>query len=316
MTKPVVPSGTLKKVEHDFELEGGWLKMPIDAIMFNSRLTGQAKKLWTWLASLEYRSYDMSWHQCEFKLNCGTTARRRCLLQLREEGFISVSEDGTVITMHDPVVVYENTRRLQVEHICKECADLTGEQIPLKIVTETIVEKPADATKNTANPLIEKRIIADAWNAHKPDSYSKIRAVSGKQKQAVEKHLKNLGLAKDDMNEFISLVCRGLSQSNFWMNTVNSKVKNFNAVFGYGSPTDTKMRSVEQLYNDGQNCEDIKTTVKSYTPEQQELIDEIQVHDYEIDMSFNDQERRERSMKARERAIKKLKTLGIDLEVN
>ena len=291
--------------------------MPTDAIMFNPRLTGQAKQLWAWLASMEYRRIDMSWTQCEYKLNCGPTARRRCLMQLRDEGFVSLSDDGTIVTMHDPVKVHENARRIALQEICKECQGFTQ---PIKIdtaVADEIKETPAIKKVDTSNDINEKQLIVEYWNKCKPDCFSKIRNASDKQTQAILKHIKNLGLTKKDIPEFICSVCNGLNLSNFWLKKVNPQTKNFNAVFGYGSPTDTKMKNVEQLYTDGDSQHDINTSpVRIYTPEQQELLDEIEVHDYEIDTSFNDEERRQRSMRGKEKAIEKLKALGISLEQN
>lgn len=288
--------------------------MPIDAIMFNPRLTGQARQLWTWLASLQYRRIDMSWNQCEYKMNCGTTARRRSLMLLKEEGFISISDDGRVVTMHDPAEVYTESRRLALEQICKECSEVnnqpqTQQEIPRSVIKPKSVKKP---------PQDEKKDILNAWNTCKPDSFAKIRSVSDKQKQAVLKHVKNLGLDKKDISEFICSVCRGLNCSEFWLTKVKAQTKNFNAVFGYGMPNDTKMRNIEQLYTDGDPLatHTQQEPVVVYTPEQQALIEEIEVHDYEIDTSFNDVERRERSIRFKKQAIEKLKALGVDLEQN
>ena len=315
MPKISVPSGHLKEVRHAYELENGWLKMPIEAIMFNPRLTGQARQLWTWLASMQFRKSDMSWTTCEYRMKCGTTSRRRALAQLQDEGFISVSSDGKTVTMHDPNEVYLRQKRLEADEICKECAELIKEEVVVEPVNNIVKKKP---TKQTTKPSIsdDKKAILEAWNSCKPDSFAKIRSVSDKQNQAVTKHLKNLGLDRKDIKEFICSVCRGLNLSDFWLTKVNSQTKNFNAVFGYGSPNDTKMKNIEQLYNDGDPSVVVEDTQKPvvYTEEQKDLIEEIEVHDYEIDMSFNDDERRQRSMKFRAQAVEKLKNLGIDLE--
>lgn len=246
MAKTSVPKGILKQVHHEFSLEKGWIKMPLKEIMFNSRLTGQARQIWSWLAALQYRSADMSWTQCEIALGIGTTSRRRSLALLVEEGFVTITSRGSVITLHDPGSVYEKQRQAMADEICKECSELKGET---KEVQSEIVEEPKPKVANKT--IDERQVIIDAWNSCKPESYAKIRVLSVKQRECINKHLRNLGLTKDDINEFICSVCRGIERSDFWSKKVDAKTRNFNAVFGYGNPNDTKMKNIENLYLDG-----------------------------------------------------------------
>ncbi len=188
--------------------------MPIEEILFNPRLTGQARQLWGWLAAAKSSSENSvclpSWQACELKMNCGTSSRRRSLIQLVDEGFVSLSNDGKVVTMHDPVKVYRKQRQAMADELCRECSELKGEA---KEVQPEIVEEPKPkAVKKTID---ERQVIIDAWNSCKPDSYSKIRVLSIKQRECINKHLKNLGLTKDDISEFICSVCRGIGRSDF-----------------------------------------------------------------------------------------------------
>jgi len=89
--------------------------------------------------------------------------------------------------------------------------------------------------------------ILSAWNDCKPEGYAGMRRLSGKQKECIKKHLANLGMKPSDMREFVCTICNGLKKSTFWMQTVAQSGRNFNSVFGYGTPQDTKMKNIETL---------------------------------------------------------------------
>lgn len=296
----------MHEIKFDFETSNGWVKMPLDAVMYNERLTGQARQLWAWLVSKERNHGELSWSHAEFKLHCGPSARRRSLQVLVEEGFVSVSKDGRVITMHDPELLLQQKRKEQKKFIGEE-----ENQVELKL---ELNNKPAPQPEPEFD--LSQKII-DAWNECKPVSFAKMRVLSAKQKQSVEAHLRNLGLPKTEVTQFICSVCRGLAASEFWIKTVNTQTRTFKAVFGYGSPTDVKMKNVEDLYNDGDPSAEPKEPLEKqeYTPEQKALLEEIEVHNYEIDMNYNREEQKQRSIRYRDEAIAKLKAMGINVEV-
>ena len=297
----------MHEIKFDFETASGWVKMPLDAVMFNERLTGQARQLWAWLVSKNWDQGEMSWSHAEFKLHCGPSARRRSLQILVEEGFVSVSKDGRIITMHDPETLLQKTKKQQMGFIARE-NDQTQTTLELK-------QQPAPKLKPEFN-FSEK--VVDAWNECKPLSFAKIRSLSGKQKQCIEAHLVNLGLQKKDVKEFICSVCRGLSCSEFWVKKLDTGNRNFSAVFGYGKPMDNKMKSIEALYNDGDQSFEPNEPIdkQEYTPEQKALLEEIEVHNYEIDVNYNHEEQKQRIIKERAEAIAKLKATGINVEVD
>ena len=307
MTSSKIPSGRVHEIKFDFETENGWVKMPLNSVMFNERLTGQSRQLWAWLVSKGRDQSELSWSHAEFKLHCGPSARRRSLQVLVEEGFISVSRDGRIITMHDPEVLYQKARKQRIEFICKEQDLLNSKPEPVK----------QPAVKAEPEFDLSQEII-DAWNSCKPVSFARIRVLSAKQKQCIQSHLRNLGLTKTDVNQFICSVCRGLAASEFWIKTVNEKTRTFNAVFGYGNPNDTKMKNVEALYSDGDPSAEPKEPLEQhqYTPEQKALLEELEVHKYEIDIAYNDEERKQRSIRYRDEALAKLKAMGINPEVD
>lgn len=297
------------EIKFDFETENGWVKMPLEAVMYNERLTGQARQLWAWLVSKKRYQDEMSWSHAEFKLRCGPSARRRSMQILVEEGFVSVSRDGRIITMHDPEDLLQKTKQQHNEFARNEFFRSAGIPDPKK--------KPD--TKPVKASTDEKKEIIDAWNACKPDSYAKIRVLSNKQKECVNKHLSNLGLKKTEIKELICSVCRGLAQDTFWSKQIDVKSRNFNAVFGYGSPNDKKMKNIENLYllGDPENVQVDETKPIQYTNEQEETIDLIAKLDYQISMQDpRDLERDyvQRFFKMREEAKQKLVDLGIDPE--
>lgn len=297
----------MHEIRFDFETANGWVKMPLDAVMFNERLTGQSRQLWAWLISRGRDKSELSWSYAEYKLHCGPSARRRSLQVLVEEGFVSLSKDGRILTMHDPEVLYQKARKQQMKFMCDE-------QSQLAMKTE-LIKQPAEKVEPEFDLSQE---IIDAWNDCKPVSFARIRVLSAKQKQCIQAHLRNLGLDKTDVNQFICAVCRGLASSEFWIKTVNQKTRTFNAVFGYGNPNDTKMKNVEALYSDGDPTAEPKEPLEQqeYTPEQKALLEELEVHKYEIDIAYNDEERKQRSIRYRDEALAKLKAMGINPEVD
>lgn len=297
-----VPTGRLQSVVRTWEYRGGWVRTPLREIAFNNRLTKQARLVWMWLASVPPESSYVSWGECETLLGCGTKARRNCIAQLVTEGFISVSESG-VVTMHDPYEVFDKKRQEILQEMREslvEDMNFTKEAESRVATINTIVaEKEMDKQiieikkeqKQQRAPRKEKAVaprdnpVIDAWNQCKPESYSSLRTLSTKQQECINKHMKNLGLSKDKTEEFICSVCSGLKKSQFWSVQVAQAGRNFNSVFGYGNPQDTKMKNIENLYTLGHEDspgETIKETV-TFTKDQQDLLDSYRY----VKMNYN-----------------------------
>lgn len=294
-----VPVGRLNSVERNWDYRPGWVRAPLREIVFNDRLTKQARLLWLWLASVPINSRHISWGECETMLRCGTKARRSCMCQLVTEGYISVQDDGIVV-MHDPYEVFNNKRNEILNEIREEWKDEVDyiqelESIP-KAYDMISLEKDIDkelekikqpveteeavvpvSNKSAKTPKVDTipMAIIQAWNRCKPDSYSSMRSLSTKQKECITKHMKNLGLTSAETESFICAVCTGLTKSKFWSKQVDQKGRNFNSVFGYGNPQDIKMRNIENLYQSGleeKHEEQIKED-PVYTVDQQDTID-------------------------------------------
>lgn len=288
-----VPTGRLKTVRRDWEYRPGFVMTPLREIAFNSRLTKQARLVWMWLASVPARPTRISWGECETMLGCGTKARRNCIAQLVTEGYISIDEEGHVV-MHDPYEVYDAKRIEVLDEIRSEwsdqyredredCVQSDHEKILLeKKIDDNLREfklEPPIIQKPEVKPKKEKEnksdIIVNAWNKCKPETYSSIRVISAKQQESIAKHMKNLSIGQSNIEFFICSVCSGLKKSQFWSEQVYKSSRNFNSVFGYGNPQDTKMKNVENLYFAGQDDEpqENEPTQQKFNEEQQTLID-------------------------------------------
>ena len=289
-----VPVGRLQGVQRNWEFQSGWVRAPLREIVFNDRLSKQARLVWLWLASVPPNA-QVSWGECETLLRCGTKARRCCIAQLVSEGFISVLDSGIVL-MHDPYKVFDTKRKEIIDSLREEWGDalslneyaedkLTQRNIMIQekkldkeLEKVQITPEPIEPKANTSKTESKKddsTIIVEAWNNCKPKSYTAMRRLSGKQKECIKKHLANLGLKQSQTTEFICTVCNGLNKSEFWSKTVAASGRNFNSVFGYGIPQDTKMKNIETLYALGaEETQDTPAETKpNYTLEQQEIID-------------------------------------------
>jgi hypothetical protein len=333
---PEVPTGRLTSVERDWDYQAGWVRAPLREIVFNDRLTKQARLVWLWLASVPTDTSHVSWGECETMLSCGTKARRSCIAQLIQEGFVTIHNNGRV-QMHDPYAVYQSKR----EEVLNEMRDEWKAQEPVLNVDTTIkqayditviekkIDKEINKNKTTEPPAEDKpkprpvnrdslEDIISAWNDCCPDSYSKIRILSTKQQECIAKHMKNLGLGKNDLRTFICSVCSGLAKSQFWSSQVAPHGRNFKAVFGYGSPNDIKMRNVEELYMAGQEIApaDESEQARKFTIEEQDFIDAYNYSkmNYTNNKSRGETSEAERWLDHMNAAKDELSKFGIDVE--
>lgn len=299
-----LPIGRLNDVRRTWDYQGGWVRAPFYEIMFNKRLTKQARLLWLWLSWVRPDSRNISWADCEETMCCGTKARRLCLSQLVQEGFVTVQDDGVVI-LHDPYDIYQKTHGDIIPEIRKEFSteeeccnhyatvEKNHEPQPIsKTLTEPIVQAEQPKEKNKPATDKDKRaesvaVIIATWNDNKPKSYSKIRTVSGKQLEAVGKHLRNLSLKHSQLPSLIQSVCKGIERSDFWLNKVDQSGRNFSAIFGYGNPHDTKLKNVENLYMLGQDDSEPITQVDELSDEQKELIKAYKYISFEYEKARN-----------------------------
>lgn len=330
-----LPVGRLQSIQRDWDYQSGWVRAPLREIVFNDRLSKQARLVWLWLASVPQNSSHISWGECETMLRCGTKARRSCIAQLVIEGFISVGDNGVVI-MHDPYVVY-NEKRAEILNEMRE--EWKEESVTVQdfedisstfnfISTEKNIDdqinklketKPTKQTQPKSKSLPpELKIIIESWNNCKPETYSSMRTVSTKQRECISRHMKNLGLTNDNIEDFICSVCNGLKKSDFWSQKVDQSGRNFNAVFGYGSPQDTKMKNIENLYNAGnEEIPEIKQKLPlKYNIEQQETIDAYRFIRLNLDQARqrSDRSEIERWSKLMETTLQDISDYQIDID--
>lgn len=289
-----VPTGRLNRVKRDWDFQPGWLRGPSIEIIFNTRLTPQARFLWLWLSSVSEMGGPISWSKCEAVMQCGTKARRSCMAQLIEEGFIKVQKDGNVI-LNDPYSVYRAKRKEMIDALQEDWEDEdclleelgnAEKRVQIKIVekrleaapkpVEVVQEKPEEP-RPPKKASIDKDQVIECWNKYRPEGFSKLRTLSSKQYESITKHMRNLSLSPSQTEEFLQAVCAGLGKSNFWTRTVSNKTKCFVSVFGYGNPQDTKMKNVETLYVEGLEPSVSSDPIKpEYDTDQQDALSTLQ----------------------------------------
>ena len=267
-----LPRGPLAAVVQPWDYVGGWVRAPKAEIIFNSRLTMQARLLWLWLASIHPSNTNITWSQCEAALCCGTKSRRNCLSQLVEEEFITINSNGVVI-LHNPYEAYQKRKKETIPSI-----DLKfdySEQPNIEII------KTEPKPKKTDIDYME--ICKNAWNENKPNNYASVRKITKKQEEAVLAHTKNLQLPKKELSDFIKTVCEGIRKDDFWLNKNSSKT--FSTIFGYGKTLDKKLKNVEFLYFLGVN--DHEDSGTAYIPQRnQELINSYKEYTFRLEKAM------------------------------
>lgn len=231
------------------------MRAPLQQIVCNNSLSKQTRLLWIWLASLKPGETSYKWSDCESALGCQTKARKNCLAQLVYHGFITIKPNGIVV-INDPYEVFENEKLSASSPVIVE--NRLEEQCDIELTSP--IESPNCKEQSTQEPVkTEKKqaksrnvqLIIDAWNKYKPQSYQKLRTLSIKQLEAFDRQLKNLKKDPSETEDFIRIICTGISKSDFWIKTLPAKGRNFAAIFGYGNAGDTKLKNVETLYELG-----------------------------------------------------------------
>lgn len=245
--------------------------------------------------------------------------------------------------MHDPYLVFDAKREEIIYSLREQWVD---NQVLIQkaenslsqrnlIVTEKKIDLEIEKLTNTEDVPVQKlqtskesqikqkeniqEVILEAWNNCKPESYSSIRRISNKQMECVKKHMVNLGIAPSDASHFICSVCTGINKSDFWNGKIAMHSRNFNAVFGYGAPQDTKMKNIEDLYNlgndDSQSASVQKAEETKLPLDVTELIDSYRYIflNYENHKLRGDKKEEDRWMKHLADVTELLNEKGIDI---
>jgi hypothetical protein len=129
--------------------------------------------------------------------------------------------------------------------------------------------KPKKQRAKAKKPVTEGcSELIDAWNKHKPPAYASLSILNPKALEAYNYQIKNLNHDINDHDGFIKIVCAGLLNSDFW----SDKSLKFYSVFGYGPPTEKKIRNVESLYNDGKRSFNTPIPEVEYTYDKESII--------------------------------------------
>ena len=85
--------------------------------------------------------------------------------------------------------------------------------------------------------------LRDAWNANKPDAYSKLRhPLSEAQVETLQAHAQHNG--EYHLDKLLAAVLKGCKADDWW----KGKNLSFNNVFGTGTPKQNKFTNVEKLF--------------------------------------------------------------------
>jgi hypothetical protein len=146
-----------------------------------------------------------------------------------------------------------------------------GKNIVLLVPGEQLVldPKPKKRRAKTKQPAVNGYSeLIDAWNKYKPPAYASLSDLNPKALEAYNYQIKNSNHDINDHDGFVKIVCAGILNSDFWSN----KSLKFYSIFGYGPPTEKKIRNVESLYNDGKRSFKAPIPEVEYTYDKESII--------------------------------------------
>jgi len=217
-------------------------------------------------------------------LNIHRSTRTRCLVELRELGFIKGNDTQIVVCDPMPILLNLKKKRKWLESQIEEIA---GTNEVVKQATLQAEEKP--------KPRDYLQEATDAWNRYRPKDYRKIRRISSQLVKAIDLHMKDLSVKSHDYEEFFSVLKTGVERSDFWSKTNSNKT--LQSITGIGAPTDKKKANVYALFNDGIEApsssveEDERSDTTVYPAAYRNIIDE-----YDAAQTLYSQAYRERSV--------------------
>lgn len=238
---PVSPMGFVASRATDWNLKS-FVKVPFHLIVCDS-LTPNAKLLLMFLINqIGYKAVALT--TIDRCLSIHRSTRIRCMTELKELGFIAGSESHIVVNDPQPILAKLKAERTAVL-----------EEVSVVINRDEYIEQLIDKQTEKARKLEEQvprdflKEATDAWNRYRPKDYQRIRRISATVLKALEIHMKDLGVAPHNYEEFFSILKSGVEKSNFWSNQNTNKT--LLSITGVGSPTDKKRSNVYSLFNAG-----------------------------------------------------------------
>jgi hypothetical protein len=223
---------------HDWSI-GRFAKAPFE-LLYCDDLQPNSKLLWIILASqADYMPIDKG--VLDKRIGIHRATRLRCMLELKELGFISGTNEH--IILRDPIPVL---RKLRV-------ADIRSREIvDREMLDPDFYKKQPNSAPAEEKPKInypeEARI---AWNVYRPKDYAKINKMSDHLVKSIDLHIKALEIPAHDYAHFFSVLKAGVEHSPFWSKENTSKT--LQSIIGIGTPMQKKYQNVYSLYNEGLN---------------------------------------------------------------
>ena len=182
----------------------------LNTVIFDQRLTVHEFRLWCQLAALPrgQKMTDMTAREIAAECGMNVDTCRDQRRALKNKGFLKGDGQRIIVTVPD--------------------ADFQPKEVKL------------DKHQQLRHDL------RDAWNKHKPDSYSKLRnPLAEKEVKTLTLHAKHNG--ETDLCKFLVAVLRGARADQWWGSAERTSFK-FSNLFGTGSPEQKKFSNVEKLY--------------------------------------------------------------------
>ena len=172
------------------------------------------------------------------------STRNRCMVELKELGFIGGSDAHIVLSDPQPILAKLKERR---KESLEQVAVIIGRDEYLELLTEQQRQKQVKAEEAEKRDFLKEA--SDSWNRYRPKDYQRIRRISAPILKAIDIHMRDLSIVPHAYDEFFSAIKAGIDKSDFWSNQNTSKT--LQSITGVGSPTDKKRSNVYSLFNEG-----------------------------------------------------------------
>lgn len=179
----------------------------LNDVIFDDRLSHAEFRVWCRLLSLPKGAKHLlvDVNDIARQLGMSTDLLRTHRRNLKAKGFLTVSKNEMIVTIPP-----ENFQPAEVK--------LTKEQVL-------------------------RAELKEAWNTHRPDTYSKLRhPLSEAQVETLQAHAQHNG--EYHLDKFLTAVLKGCKADDWW----KGKNLSFNNIFGTGVPKQNKFTNVEKLY--------------------------------------------------------------------
>lgn len=238
------------RVLHPDTDSGSFTRIP--NALFAANLPASLERAWIRLASLDRGPFSVSYRSLEGiadELGYNRSALGRVMREMEKAGLL-VKRNGDWVLVVPAKPLAEKVPPVLKKSEPKQEARKVEEPKEVSIAEEVAAEP---RRTNRISEKDAKAVVIQTWNKYKPQPYVDERSsMNPAVWVAFETQAKRLKIEREDYEEFLKSICRGLKASDFW-STKSFKLTN---VFGYSANIeDKKFQSVEALYKQGQTKE-------------------------------------------------------------